>query len=693
MHLLTFDYATDLANGLRPVLREVAASPTPVVAGLLMRYWGIDERKIRGRYLFADQSTCTRFAGKPDVDPAFAQISRYVSASSTQRTILDEEESLPVIENPLFVIAAPRSGSTLLFDLLAQSADLWTLGGESEGVIEGIPKLHPANRGFTSHRLTDIDADPATKTILHAAFLSDLRDRNNQRYLALPKRERPRRIKLLEKTPENCLRIPFLETAFASARFVFLHRDGRQSVSSLLEGWRHEGFVKIPHLPGWPLGRWHFLLPDGWRKMRNASLLEVAAFQWAEANRQALDDLETIPRERWLSVDYNELVATPQRVLRQICNFAEIEVDDQLRTALTRPLPVSATTITPPSPIKWRSNPEFNQDLLRPYIPVMARLRDLDQHAPPPRLQPAGPVRFSCFLEDLPDSAESTSRENDLYVNPSFHFQVGSTIPLSLLRRTRFRDRFLPNHPLLWIEDSVTRVYYPFWVPLRQIYLFRQFVAGRRPPPMDADLRARLVHAGILVTTDSLQARCDQIEEKISEACISFANERYCELPAFLHAAHVMALRRYYLDLIRSGWEIGDVQVRQRYGQHNEMMARYFHHQFTDFISRIAGEPVKPSYTYVSAYQEGSILGAHVDRKQCEFTLSLSVEDGDSAGGLWPLWFQLAKGKVAVTQRPGDGVLFRGCDLPHWREQSASDHTSTVLLFHYVPESFGEVLH
>ena len=53
--------------------------------------------------------------------------------------------------------------------------------------------------------------------------------------------------------------------------------------------------MKIPHLPGWPRRRWHFLLPEGWRRLRDASLLEVAAFQWAAANEQALNDLETIP--------------------------------------------------------------------------------------------------------------------------------------------------------------------------------------------------------------------------------------------------------------------------------------------------------------------------------------------------------------------------------------------------------------
>lgn len=694
MYVLTLSSTTDSLGQLRPVLREVNASSAPAVAGLCMRHWGIDQRQVRGRYLFADHSSLSKFASYPTTDPAVAQITPYLAESLTSRMLIEEIVSQQVINDPLFIISSPRAGSTLLYDLLALSAQMWTLDGESEGVIEGIPHLHPANRGFDSHRLTDIDAHPETVRLLHAAFLADLRDSHGRRYLELSDRDRPVQVRLLEKTPENSLRIPFLFAAFPSARFLFLHRDARQCVSSILEGWRHKGFVKIPNLPGWPLRQWHFLLPDGWREMTNRSLLDVAAFQWASANKQALDDLETIPRDRWLSVNYDELIATPETVVRHICKFAGIVVDEQLGAALKRPLPISATTISPPSPIKWRNNPEFKESALTPYRWVRARLRDIDQHAPPPTPAPMGPVRFSCFLDDLKPQLESAVPESDWYIHPSFHFQIGATIPLPLLRRTRFRERFLPNYPLLWVTDPATSINYPFWTRPNQAHLFRRFVAGNPPPYLEADLAARLAYAGILVTAEGLDQRRRDSEEQVRRARVCFAEQGYCVMPSLLHPAHRDALKRYYAELINHGWELGDVQVRRRYGQHNEMIARYFHHQFTEIIGRIVGEPVKASYTYVSAYREGSILGAHVDRKQCEFTVSLLIEDEDvSATGAWPLWFQLHEGKVAVTPKTGDAVVFRGCELPHWREQSSTAHTSTVLLFHYVPLDFSETLH
>ena len=64
------------------------------------------------------------------------------------------------IDRPLFVVSPPRAGSTALFESLARSRDLWTVGGESHAVIEGMPELHPANRGWDSNRLTATDAAP-----------------------------------------------------------------------------------------------------------------------------------------------------------------------------------------------------------------------------------------------------------------------------------------------------------------------------------------------------------------------------------------------------------------------------------------------------------------------------------------------------------------------------------------------------
>ena len=47
------------------------------------------------------------------------------------------------LQQPLFIVAAPRSGSTLLFETLAVTPQLHTLGGEAHWLVELIPQLKP----------------------------------------------------------------------------------------------------------------------------------------------------------------------------------------------------------------------------------------------------------------------------------------------------------------------------------------------------------------------------------------------------------------------------------------------------------------------------------------------------------------------------------------------------------------------
>ncbi len=693
MEVLTYRWVPAPANRLRSVLREISAQAAPALGGLRSRHWRIDQGAVQASYLFQDRPSLEVFAGDPGLDPALHRIADHTRDLRSRTTRHEQVLSFDVFDRPVFIISAPRSGSTLLYELLSKCSGVFTIGGESEGVIEGIPSLHLANRGFDSHRLTELDVNEDTIEALIAGFVAQLRDHNGRRYLEMADDERPSSVRMIEKTPENSLRVSFLAAAFPTARFIFLHRDARQSVSSILEAWHHEGFINIPNLPGWRLGRWHLLLPEGWRELKEASLLEVAAFQWGTANHRALEDLEALPLDRWISVDYMELIAASEATARRICEFAGMAYDEHLAAALTRPLPLSSTTISPPSPIKWRSNPSFRESVLDRFTLVRARLRDLGrQSAPPPR--PVNtPVRFSCFIDEIAPLSQPNGA--DRIVDPSFHFQLGPTVPLALLQRTRFRERFLADFPLLWVEDPATHVIYPFWLRREQAFRFREFAAGQPPPALDERLYIQLAEATILTTRAELDRRRREGMALIERAAPLFLEKRYCTLPSLVRRSHAAALARYYQALIAYGeWLPGDEQVRLRHGYHNESVSRYFHHQLAGFVSLVAGEPVKPTYAYVSAYKQGAVLRPHVDRKQCVFTLSLWVDYSAhlSSPEPWPLWFQTNEGKVAVTQRSGDAVLFRGCELPHWRDRPPADSASTTLLFHYVPRDFIGVL-
>ena len=249
------------------------------------------------------------------------------------------------IERPVFIVSSPRAGSTLLFQTLWRSPTVFAMPRESHELIEGIEALHPAQRGWDSNVLTEDDATPAIADELEARWLAELlaRDGGN---------EFPARVRMLEKTSKNLLRIPFLRALYPDAFFVWLHRDPRATISSLLDVWRSQEMVAYPELPGWEGLKWTLTLVPGWRALNGKPLEEIVAHQWSEGMRILLDDLETLDPSSWCALSYEAFVANPQQEIVRLCALAGLGWDRELPATL----PLSVSTLTPPSPDKWLRN-------------------------------------------------------------------------------------------------------------------------------------------------------------------------------------------------------------------------------------------------------------------------------------------------------------------------------------------------
>jgi hypothetical protein len=268
-----------------------------------------------------------------------------------------------LFDRPVIVLAAPRSGSTLLFETLAEAPDVWTVGGESHQFIEGLRRLRPMGGFVDSNRLDATHANERIVQALRVRFARYLRDRDGREFFH---NQHIERLRFLEKTPKNALRQPFLETVFPGAFYVFLFRDPRPNISSMMEAWKSGRWVTYPRLPGWQGPRWSLLLPPGWQQLRGRPLADICAFQWASANRIILDDLERLPRDRWIACDYSDLTDRTGESVSRICGFAGLEMDRRLLERLNNPLPLSRYTHTAPDPDKWRKNESEILPLLDP---------------------------------------------------------------------------------------------------------------------------------------------------------------------------------------------------------------------------------------------------------------------------------------------------------------------------------------
>jgi hypothetical protein len=265
---------------------------------------------------------------------------------------------LPTFDRPVFIIAAPRSGSTLLFDSLRKLQGLWSIGRESHAIFDGVLGHHVGNPHFESIRATARDATAARVQMLVREFSHGLIDALGRRWTDLPANARPASIRLLDKLPKNSFRVAFLAAAFPDARFIFLTREPRGNISSLIEAWREGGrtgrFVTYKRLPGSTFENWCFVLAPGWRDMVDKGVADIAAFQWARANETALDDLQDLPPDHWCTVSYADLVAQPTAQLRRLAMFIGLGFDERDIGLENGALATSRTALSPPSPDKWR---------------------------------------------------------------------------------------------------------------------------------------------------------------------------------------------------------------------------------------------------------------------------------------------------------------------------------------------------
>ena len=259
------------------------------------------------------------------------------------------------IVRPIFIVSTPRSGSTLLFETLVNAPDLYSTGRESHARIERVADFHPRKRGWTSNRLTSEDASEDAVETMAELFYNGLRDRDGN----TPSGP----VRLLEKTPKNALRVPFFDAAWPDSHFVYLYRDARQTLASMMEAWTSGRFRTYPNLTGWSGYPWSLLLVPGWRELVGGPLPEIVARQWATTTSILLDDLEQLPSERVQVISHGDFTAAPQPSIEALASSLDLGWDREFGESL----PLSSMNVSKPDPDKWRRL----ESLIDPILPIV----------------------------------------------------------------------------------------------------------------------------------------------------------------------------------------------------------------------------------------------------------------------------------------------------------------------------------
>jgi hypothetical protein len=95
-------------------------------------------------------------------------------------------------------------------------------------------------------------------------------------------------------------------------------------------------------------------------------------------------------------------------------------------------------------------------------------------------------------------------------------------------------------------------------------------------------------------------------------------------------------------------------------------------------IEEITNKKLLPTYSFWRMYTYGSYLKKHLDREACEISVTLNImSDTD-----WPIYIE----ENEVNLKPGDGVIYLGCELTHERKKLIGDYQAQIFL-HYVEKN------
>ena len=162
----------------------------------------------------------------------------------------------------------------------------------------------------------------------------------------------------------------------------------------------------------------------------------------------------------------------------------------------------------------------------------------------------------------------------------------------------------------------------------------------------------------------------------------SLVKENYKYVKNMLSPGIVDFLTSFSLKNFKKG---GDDQAPLSSSSHSNQSDIYNHviHYLLPIMEKETNLKLKPIYAYNRIYLGGSELKKHTDRAACEISESITLKFFyKDSNYKWPL----CMGDKPIVINTGDGVIYKGCEVPHWRPifNQPKEYWHHQLFIHYV---------
>ncbi|MCA9297623.1 MAG: sulfotransferase [Phycisphaerales bacterium] len=270
------------------------------------------------------------------------------------------------LDPPIFVLGNVRSGTTLIQD--------------SFGLVKGVESwFEPrtiwayADPGRRHDRFTAEDATPKVKAYIRRRF---------------EKRQKKTGARVMEKTPSNVMRIPYVHAVFPESKFIYVIREPLAHISSAEYRWRNainfghlmERFLETPKtqlhhyakrvvsdhfrrkvLKQKHVSVWGVRYPGIYEDLPNHTTEEIIGKQWAACSKQVAEDLAALPPDMSYQVRYEDFVKDPVTHFRNMMDLNGLELTKDVEDRIARRTDSSRQA-------KWK---RLGDDTIRKILPYV----------------------------------------------------------------------------------------------------------------------------------------------------------------------------------------------------------------------------------------------------------------------------------------------------------------------------------
>ena len=181
------------------------------------------------------------------------------------------------------------------------------------------------------------------------------------------------------------------------------------------------------------------------------------------------------------------------------------------------------------------------------------------------------------------------------------------------------------------------------------------------------------------------------IRQAISKDLATFVANYFCMQKQVLDTCRKERYISPYETLL-GHYENENDQIPNTYSFYSDIAMETLMLKCQPKMEEVTGLKLYPAYTYARIYKKGDELKRHKDRFSCEISTTMNLGGDD-----WPIYLDptntdippenetykvIGNKGIKVDLKPGDMLVYSGCELEHWRNKFKGKECVQVFL-HY----------